>query len=440
MQKSTVSIQKLYIKKRPLEDYLVIFLLFMPFLIGLIIDTFSLPTSLRFAQDGVLLCLLGIMAYRYDNRIRRELMPILIYFAVFTAILFFSYLVNFQSLFYLLWGFRNNFRFFFAFLAFVRFVKFDDIEMYLKIFDALFWINFFVCLVQFFVFGYKQDFLGGLFGTSVGCNIYMNVFLCIITSKSLIWFINKKEKFIWVILKLAASFLIGALAELKFFYIEFIVILCIVSLITRFTWKKVLIIVAGVVGVVAGVAILIQIFPEYVGQFTLELLYESAVSDRGYTSSGDINRLSAISTISKEIFNKGHQFFVGMGLGNCDLSSISVFNTPFYESHQSLHYNWFSHAFMFLETGYIGLIMFFGIFFLFFFMARSNYKKGYSHTLYSQLAMTIALLCMMFAIYNTSLRVDSVYMISFVLALAFIPKKKKDDEEFSLTDITVVNQ
>ena len=87
MQKTTLSIQKLYIKKRPLEDYLIMFLLFMPFLIGLIIDTFSLPTALRFAQDGVLLVLLGIMAYRYDNRIRREIMPLLVYFAAFVAIL-----------------------------------------------------------------------------------------------------------------------------------------------------------------------------------------------------------------------------------------------------------------------------------------------------------------------------------------------------------------
>ena len=87
---------------------------------------------------------------------------------------------------------------------------------------------------------------------------------------------------------------------------------------------------------------------------------------------------------------------------------------------------------MFLETGYIGLILYFGIFVMLFFMARNNYKRGYSYTMWSQLSMTLALLCMMFAIYNTSLRVDSVYMISFVLALAFIPKEKKEDR--SLTD------
>ena len=33
-----------------------------------------------------------------------------------------------------------------------------------------------------------------------------------------------KEKFVFVILKLFASFFIGALSELKFFYIEFIII------------------------------------------------------------------------------------------------------------------------------------------------------------------------------------------------------------------------
>ena len=178
--------------------------------------------------------------------------------------------------------------------------------------------------------------------------------------------LSKKEKLISLLLKLFASFFIGALSELKFFYIEFIVILCIVTLITKFTWKKVLVIVLGLIGMIVGVSILIRIFPEYVGQFTFELLYESAASDKGYTSSGDINRLSAISTISKYLFTERYQFFIGYGLGNCDLSSISVFNTAFYERHSDVNYNWFSHAFMYLETGYIGLILYIILFIIFF--------------------------------------------------------------------------
>lgn len=422
-----ISVKKLYIKRRTLPEWLIYFMLIMPFAFGILIDLAGLPTLVRFTLDFALVGLLGILMLRAENRIKRRLLPLLIFFSCFTFYLLVSYLFNYQSVFYFIWGFRNNFRFIFALFSFVAFMNYDDAEGYLKVFDVLFWVNFVVCLVQYYLMGYKQDFLGGLFGVSVGCNVYLNVFLCIIITKALIYFLNKREKTLPFLLKLAASFFIAALAELKFFYIEFIIILCIVSLITKFTWKKVIVIVSGLIGVAIGIAILIRIFPEYVGQFTFELLYESAVSEKGYTSSGDINRLSAIKTISENLFTKGSHFFIGYGLGNCDLSSISIFNTPFFESHSTVNYNWFSHAFIYLETGYIGLIFFFSIFILLFICARKSLKEGYADANHCQLAMTIALMCILFSIYNTSLRLDSVYMISFVLALPFIKKESSDE-------------
>ena len=423
---STLHIKKLYIKKRTAPQWLVFFLLMMPFAFGFLIDLIGFPTFVRFTLDFALVAAFCIMCARFQNRVKRLVAPVLVFFCIFGLYLFTSYLLNYQSILYFLWGFRNNFRFFFAFLVFVTFVDYDDAEQFIKYFDVLFWVNFVFCLIQFYLMGYKQDFLGGLFGVSVGCNIYLNVFLCIITAKSIIYFLNKKESVASVLLKLGASFFIGALAELKFFFIEFIIMLCIISLITRFTWKKVGVILAGFVGVIVGISLLIQIFPEYVGQFTIEFLYESATSDKGYTSSGDINRLSAISTISDTFFTKGYYYFIGYGLGNCDLSSFSFLNTSFYERHHSMNYNWFSHAFVYLETGYIGLIFFFGLFVLLFLLARKSYKSGYADSLHCLLAMTMALMCIIISFYNATHRSDAVYMISFILALPFISKKTEE--------------
>lgn len=423
---STLRIKKLYIRKRTAPQWLVFFLLVMPFAFGLLIDLIGFPTFVRFFLDFALVGAFYYMCARFENRVRRLVAPVLVYFCLFGLYLLTSYLINYQSALYFIWGFRNNFRFFFAFLVFITFIDYDDAEQYLKYFDVLFWVNFAFCLIQFFFMGYKQDYLGGLFGVSVGCNVYLNVFLCIVTAKSIIYFLNKQEKIGTVLLKLAASFYISAIAELKFFFIEFIIMLCIISLITKFTWKKVGVILIGLAGVVVGISLLVQIFPEYVGQFTLELLYESASSDRGYTSSGDINRLSAISSISKMFFTQGYHYFIGFGLGNCDLSSFSFFNTPFYERNQTVNYNWFSHAFVYLETGYIGLILFFGLFVLLFILARKSYRSGYADPLHCLLAMTIALMCIIMSFYNATHRSDAVYMLFFVLALPFISKKPKD--------------
>ena len=81
---------------------------------------------------------------------------------------------------------------------------------------------------------------------------------------------------------------------------------------------------------------------------------------------------------------------------------------------------------MYLETGYIGLILFFGLFLVLFLLARKSNKSGYADPNHCQIAMTTAIMCMLICIYNSSLRSDSVYMVSFILALPFIKREEAE--------------
>lgn len=408
------------IPKRTFQEQLLQILIFGPLSFGFLNDLLGLPYSLRYIMDIAWVALLFIMvAHRYtkknSNMLALEVVAVL--FFVMTLMVF---PIQYQSVLYYLWGLRNNFRFYIAFFAFAAYLKQDNVEAYLKCFNILFWINIAVSLIQYFGFDIEQDFLGGIFGASAGVNGYTNIFFLIIVTRSVVLYLEKKEKALVCALKCAATLFVAALAELKFYYVEFIVAVLLAVLFTNFTWRKLWLIVGGIVGVVGGAALLVVFFPDYVGWFSLEWMLEVATADRGYTSSGDLNRLNAIDQINELWLKEWPQRIFGLGLGNCDTASFDIVNTPFFKQHGDMHYTWMSHAMMYLENGYVGLIFYYGFFVLAYLGARRIEKRSTGTVRsYCRIGRIMAVMCMVIAVYNASLRAEGAYMAYFVLAIPF---------------------
>ena len=420
------NIERLYIRKRTASEWLVFSILILPFVFATLIEFFHFPDIIRFVIDGFLAFFVISFIIKKRLIVFKSYYSLLILVTVFFIYTLIVYFANYQSVFYYIWGFRNNFRFYIAFFVYVLFFSEEDAENYLKLFDIIFWINFVVCLIQYFVLSYEQDNLGGLFGVERGCNAYINLFFCIVVTKSFIYYLNKKEK-IWVmILKFAAALIIVSLAELKFFYIEIIVIVCAAVLITDFTWRKLFIIFITFVGVAFGIIILTSVFPQFANYFVIDSMIASLSSDKGYTNSQDINRLTALPIISKNILTEFHEKIFGLGLGNCDLSSIELLNTPFYNEYSQLNYNWFSVSFLFLETGYIGLLIFILFYIICFILCLKMCKSGTAGKDFCHLAMIMCIICILSVMYNSALRLEIAYVVYFVLALPFISVKRKN--------------
>ena len=155
-------------------------------------------------------------------------------------------------------------------------------------------------------------------------------------------------------------------------------------------------------------------------------MIESLSSDKGYTNSQDINRLTALPIISKNILTEFHEKIFGLGLGNCDLSSIELLNTPFYNEYSQLNYNWFSVSFLFLETGYRGLLIFILFYIICFILCLKMYKSGTARKDFCQIAMIMCIICILSVMYNSALRLEIAYVVYFVLALPFISAKRKN--------------
>ncbi len=413
----------LYIRKQPFPAYITYIIFIMPFFLTFLQDFLGLPGFVKYIIDVCWLGALISLIFVKRAYIKKDITPAIMVFAIFFLLALIVYLFNFQSPFYFLWGLRNNLRFYVAFLAFAVFFDEDNINFCFKFMDVFFWVNIIVVFFQFFVLGYEQDYLGGLFGVERGCNGYLVVFFSIVTIKSILNYFNGDESTLKCFVKCGLSMVISVMAELKFFFVLFVVILVIASFITKFSWKKVFLFIASLFCIMVASVWLVELFGEN-RAIDLENIFKLVFASN-YSSSRDLGRFTAIPTISKYYLTEPLEKIFGMGLGNCDTSAFAICNTPFYQSHSNLHYNWFSSAFLFLETGYAGLLLFLLFFVVVFILAYKKSKQENANLLFCQMGMIMSVVCFILTFYNSSLRMEIGYMAYFILALPFVANTTK---------------
>ena len=230
---------KLKIRKRTQSEWLLTFVLCLPFLMGLLYDIMHLPTFINYSIDLVLIFLFIQLVLKRQRNIsieEKNLGKWILLFLAYTAI---TYLLNYKSIYFYLWGLRNNFRFYLFFALCIHYFPKKSIEGALSSLDIIFYVNNIVLFVQYFVFGIYQDRLGGLFGTGLGVNGYLNIFFVIVITKDIIFYLNKRETLMKLGIHSLLMLISSAFAELKFFYVEFALIIIVASLVTKFSWKKI---------------------------------------------------------------------------------------------------------------------------------------------------------------------------------------------------------
>lgn len=393
-----------------------------------LISQFHAPNSINYATDVLMiLCFLLALKEAYENSKRTYiLVPVLIAALFFIAgtISSFSHHV---SPFLLLWSYRNLMRFYLFFFSCAVLLEFDDVNKIFKILSVVFAANILVVSFQFWIQGFNQDNLGGLFGTNMGCNGHMNAFMCVYFSYICVNYMAKKCS-IWNFMYVSAGTLyIAALSELKFWFIEYLLILILSILISRFSWRVVLMIAGAVLGMSIGLQLFNAVFPGW--EFSLESIIEYA-GKGGYSTATDLNRLTALQRISKEFLYHPWERLFGFGLGSCETSAF--FNSTFFMQYgTSLHYTYLLHAFTFLETGWVGFILFIG-FFVSIFVCVWNFRKKVfvERKTYCLSAGVIAAMCVVQCMYNNALRVENGgYITFFALAIPFICMKGQGSEK-----------
>lgn len=411
-------ISKLHIKRRELPQWLAIYVLVIPFCLSFLMDFLNFPSFIKYTVDIAWLILLMFLFVGKVIILKRNITALLVIAGGWFLYVSLVYLFNYQSIFYYLWGIRNNFRFYIAFAAFATFLDYDDIFSSLKFIDLLFWINVPVSLFQFFVLGYRQDYLGGIFGVERGCNAFSTILFLVVVAKSLLMYFEGSENTIVCFLKSGFSLTIAAMAELKFYFILFILLMIISILMTKFSWRKLLALFAVAVLMMFAGSILTVVFGAH-EKLTFERIVELVTSDN-YATAEDLGRFTALPKISKNILTEWHSKVFGMGIGNCDTSAFAICNTPFYKTHENMHYSWFSSAFIFLETGYLGLTVNLSFYVAVLLLTIKKLKLQHGNKLFCQIGLIFSIICLILTFYNSALRKEVGYIAYFALALPFV--------------------
>lgn len=392
-----------------------------------LISQFGAPDMINYATD--LLTILGfLMALKhlYEKREKTYTLIPMIIAILFFAVGTLSSAIHQVPAVLLLWSYRNLMRFFLFFFSCVVLLNFEDIKKMLKIFSFMFWVNIGVASVQFWILGYEQDHLGGIFGTNLGCNGYLNTFLCIYLAYVCVQYMARKMTFAYFLAASGGSLYLAALSELKFLFIEFVMILMISILVSRFSPRVVLMVIGACVGLVIGLQLFNTYFPGW--EFSLEQINDYAGTG-GYTNATDLNRMTALQTITKNFFQDPQEFLLGMGLGSCENSSY--FQSTFYLQYgERLHYTFLLHAFTLLETGWIGFILF-----LLFFVSVGVTAWRYSKIVLPErktaclISAIVAVTCVVQCFYNNALRVENGgYLAFLILAVPFICRKGREQK------------
>ena len=407
---------------------LIYFIFIYMMLINVCCDEFNIPTIVRYIPDLFLpifiIFIISKINYLLRNKSTKKLLFIIILFLLHCII---GNILNAKSLFYFFWGFRNIFRFIILMLCSIIVFDDNDLKKVIKIIHKIFILNIIVCFIQYFLLGYWGDAIGGTFRLGdTGGNAGIIYLIIIENSINIVNYLNKKCSIKKVILYLFLSVLIAVFAELKVVYIFILLIIILALLLNKFTLKTICIVGSAVIAISLGYTILEKVDPETAKILNIvELMEYAGGESHGYSSEYDISRIRAFEQINDYFFMNNLKYnMFGYGLGNCDVSSIDIFNSYFARQYNDvLHYTWFSHAMLYLETGIIGYLLYILIYIyiiIYCFKRRKLDKDNYNF--YNSLII-ILISSIIMTWYNSILRNDISYFIYIIIILPFITKK-----------------
>lgn len=333
-----------------------------------------------------------------------------------------------------IWAMRNTGRFLLYFCLCALIFSLDDWKKLMRNLSIFVVVNTLFMAYQYVVLGVRQDYLNGFLGTYVGGNSALNTLYVVVTAWLISNFLSNEMKLTNIILPVGSMIVASALNELKFYYIEIIIILLICALTSSTSRNNVLrgmgVALGGTIAFLLGTQLLGIIYPGFRNFFTFETLRDYLFS-RSYNSSEQLfvsgvpvmNRLSSIIIIPNYFFNSLGNFIMGIGFGATETSTMPIFTSGFSLVYGDTNYQGYSSAYLLLELGYVGVLLYFGIFLSVMYYSVKQVKKrndGSSNAIYS-FGIAIAFLAIVLCFYNSALRIEtSGYLLFAALAVPFM--------------------
>ena len=428
-------------KKIDLNKMARILTLFLPFYmmtINVVCKIFSIPKVIRNVSDIIIVFLLVYLLLNLKKLWNHKYIKLpLIIFIVLIVHTVIGFFVNWYSPFLYIFGARNIFRFFILFFCSIVCLEKKDVNSIIKILFGLFFVNVLIVFIQYAFFDKFGDSIGGTFTLErTGGNAGLILLSLLVCSLGFTAYLNKKISLCVLIPVVVGSFMIAIFAEIKVFFVLFPLVLIGAIILNDFNKKTILICLISVVVLLLGIFSLKYIDEGTYNMLNLKDMFNYVASnDYGYSSENDISRFRAFEQINSLFFKKNVKYYLwGMGLGNCDVSSASIFSSPFSEQYGYLHYLWFLHSMLYIETGIIGYILFL-LFLVSIIVCCFKLKKSEDENKYvNNSTIIISAICIIMTVYNSSLRLDISYFVYTFLSLPFVGICSKEKKLITSSD------
>ena len=109
-------------------------------------------------------------------------------------------------------------------------------------------------------------------------------------------------------------------------------------------------------------------------------------------------------------------------MGQADHSAF--FSSNIYENYGYINYSWFTGIFVYLEMGWIGLLSYIGIFGA---ILVDNLKNRKLNMLVKKSTLLLSVLSLVLMFYNSTLRMDIMYVYMFFLMLPLLSSKVEEE-------------
>lgn len=387
-----------------------------------LVSGLGMPSSLLYGTDVInILCLLACPRGSWRKFCSLGTEKLLGLFTIFCILLLLGDVLNAVDPLLVLWGIRNSFRFFLFLYCCAVLLDKADVKRIMSILMLMMIPNVLLSLVQ-FAEGFDGDNLGGIFGTQTGVNAYSNVYFCVLLAYASVKCTYGKCSLVTFLLVAVATLGLSALAELKLFYIEAVVIILFAFLCRANRVRSFM--MAGIVLLVffAALQLFALVFPDAYAMLTdIDRLLDYSTDNSGAVMGYEISRMNAFSDINLFIFHDRLDWnLFGIGFGASGYSAYSFLTGNFYYAYGYLNYYFFTHQTWFIETGYVGFSLLVAVTASIALYSGKVRKISSRDDWLLRFVQIIVFMTILSFWYNQSLRIECAYFTFFVFAIPFI--------------------
>lgn len=385
---------------------LVLLAIMVYLLHGFLSRTFHLPGYFCYAVEIFSLLIWFCHPFRLTNTKLRFTWKIFMAILVFAGI---GAILNHVFFMNVLMGFRSLFMPMALFFGAAAYLTIQD---YHRIFDLLYkfqWLNLLCSFVQFAVFGLTSDLNNG----ALTGGAEQNFFCAALMAYYFYAYVKKRVDWKKLVFVFASSFFIAVVQDEKFIFVAAMIIGFYYVVSQKLSFRNVIIALAFLGGFVFAISHLNEGQKEVFGSAENALAYsQKAGAGYGYP------RVGSSAQIAEDFFDTPVEYLLGIGLGKSTETKAPGVDVSFASQYGHLTYFLFTFQDVFLQTGWIGIILFVGFFVSIYLYNRKWRKRvaGRYKWLYD-VACAISLISIVIIWYNCTQRVYYAVLPYIILGI-----------------------